>query len=72
MQAMHIQYSVGPQNAHQDYGGCGYHGGHVNYHGQGVHGAKRRDNWRGGRGGRFNRDLTHYCWTHGICAHPIK
>ena len=61
IQEMQMQYAAGPQNAHQDYGGRRYHGGHANYCGQGGRGAQRRGNWRGGRGGRVNRDLTHCC-----------
>ena len=38
--------------------------------GWGGRGAQRQGNWRGGRGGQGSSDLTHYCWTHGICAHP--
>ena len=72
IQAMQLQYSAGPQNAHQYYGGPGYHGGHVNYRGQGGCGAQRIGNWRGKSGGHDNRDLTHYCWTHGMCAHLSK
>ena len=26
----------------------------------------------GGRIGRTNSNLTHYCWTHIMCAHPGK
>ena len=72
IQAMQMQYAVELQNAHQDYGGRGYHSGHANYRGQGGCGAQCRVNWRGGRGGRVNRDLTHYCWTHGMCYYPGK
>ena len=72
MQAMQLQYAAGPQNSHQDYGSCGCHGGHANYCGQGGRGVQCRGNWRGGRVGRVNRDLTHYCWNHVICAHPSK
>ena len=72
MQAMHMQYAAGPQNAHQYYEGCGYHCGHENYRGQGGRGTQSRGNWRGSRGGHANRDLTHSCWTHGMCSHPGK
>ena len=72
IQAMQLQYSAGPQNEHQYYGGPGYHGGHVNYRGQGGCGDKYRGNWRVGRGGHINRDITHYCWTHGMCAYTSK
>ena len=72
MQSLQMKYASGPQNAHQNYGGRGYPGGHASYCGKGGHGAQRIVNWRGGRGGRVNRDLTHYCWTHGMCDHPSK
>ena len=72
MQAMQMQYAVGPHNAHQHYGGCGYHGGHANYCGQVGCGAQRRGNWRGGHSDHVKRDLIYYCWTHVMCAHPIK
>ena len=72
IQEMQIQYAAGPHNARQDYGGLRYHIGHTNYCGQGGRGAKLRVNWWDGRGGRINRDITHYCWTHGMCAHQGK
>ena len=42
MKAMQLQYDTGPQNAHQYYGGRGYHSEHVKYRGQGGRGAQRR------------------------------
>ena len=33
---------------------------------------KNNRNWPGGLGGRANSNLTHYCWTHGMCAHLGK
>ena len=45
MQTMQLQYAAGPQNAHQEYGGCGLHVGNENYCGQGGRGAQRRGNW---------------------------
>ena len=77
-QANHIQYSAGPQGARQDYGGCkyyggrGYHGPQYNYCGQGGRGVQHNGNWCGGRVGRVNSNLTHYFWTHRMCAHPDK
>ena len=72
VQAIQMKYAAGPQKSHQDYVVRGYHSGHTNYCGQGGCGVKRRLNWRCGRGVRVNRDLTHYCCTHEICAHPSK
>ena len=72
MQVIQMQYAAVPQNSHQDYGGRGYHRGHSNYRGQGGRGTQHRGNWRGGRGGRVNSYLTHYCYTHGMCAHQGK
>ena len=72
MQAIQIQYAAGTHNAHQDYGFCGYRCDHANYRDHGGRGAQRRGNWKSGRGGRVNRDLTHYCWNHGVCARPGK
>ena len=37
---------------------------------RGGRSTKRQRNWRGGRGGQVNSDLSHYRWTHGMCAHP--
>ena len=72
IQAMHIQYAAAPQNAHQYYGGNGYHGGYTNYSGRGGRSAQLRGNLHGGKSGRCNSDLTHYCWTHVMCAYLIK
>ena len=69
MQDMHLQYSAAPQPTHQDYGGCVYYGGQNKYQGQGGSGAEHQVNWIGGRGGCGSSDLTHYCWTHVMCAH---
>ena len=37
--SMNMQYSAASHNAHQDYGGYGYHGGHTSYHVRGGCGA---------------------------------
>ena len=78
MQAMQMQYAAAPQGARQyygvskDYGGRVYHGYQSNYCGQEGRGAQHNSNWRGGWGGRVNSNLTHYCWTHEMWAHPGK
>ena len=45
IQSMQLQYAVGPQNAHQDYGGSGYYGGHENYRRKVGRDAQRREKW---------------------------
>ena len=72
MQAKQMQYAAAPHHTHQNYGGRGYLGGYTGHRGREGRGAQCKVNWRGGRSGWGNNDLTHYCWTHGMCAHPSK
>ena len=67
-----MQYAAAPQHAHQDFGGRGCQGGYNNYRGREGRGTQRRGNCCSGRSGQGNSDLTHYCWTHRMCAHTIK
>ena len=78
MQSIQMQYAAAPNETHQDYGGLqdyvgrGYQGNQSSYHVQGVHDKQNISNWRGGRGGRSNINLKHYCWKHIICIYLGK
>ena len=78
MQDMQMQITKVPHGTRRnygvrlDYGGCGYHGNQSSYRGRGGRSAQNNGNWRGGRGGRDNSNLTHYCWTQGMCDHTGK
>ena len=78
MQATQMKYAAAPHGTRKYYGGRqysggrGYHGNQSSYRGWVGCGAQHNRNWRGGRGGRAKSNLTHYCWTHGICAYPGK
>ena len=75
MQAMQMQITAVPHVTRQDYGGRqdyvghGYHSNQSSYRGRGGRGSQNNGNWRVGHGGRANSILTHYCLTHGMCAH---
>ena len=78
MQPMQMQYAAATHGTSQDYGGrqyyggCGYHGNQSSYCSPGEYGSQNNGNWRGGRDVQANINLTHYCWIHGMCAHPVK
>ena len=78
MQVIQMQYAAAPHETHQDYGGLqdyvgrGYQGNQSIYRSQSGNGKQNISNWCGGRGGRSNINLKHYCWTHIICTHPGK
>ena len=71
IQAVQLQYSDVPQPTYQDYGGRGNYVGHNNYRGQGRCGAQLQGTWLGVHGGFASSGLTHYCWTHVMCSHPV-
>ena len=72
MQDIQLKYSAALQLTHQDYGDRGYYGGQNNFWIQVRCGAQRQVNFRCGWGGWVSSHLTHYCWTRGMCVHPIN
>ena len=70
IQDMHLQYDEAPQPTYEPYGVRGHYKVKNGYRGSGGRGSQRRGNWQGGRGVCAPNYLTHYCCTHGICAHP--
>ena len=72
IQTIQMHYNAVPHGTIQDYGGRGYQGNQSSYCVRGRCGTQNNSNWCGGRGGRANSNIKHYCCTHIMYAHPRK